>query len=280
MKRIKMSANILFSGVGFQERGIRNTGLYELEVKNTSEIKKEAILAYAGIHCGLTPEMIKAYREYPTLDSMIEELKEKNIGFIPPADNENAGIPFDWEKYRKKPEYIKKYWLAVKLSHCQGDISRIKELSYADLWTVSFPCQSISVAGKMKGFNPDSGTRSSLLWENIRLLKNACDKGEAPKYILFENVKNLAKKFLKDFEALMDVLDDLGFNSYWDILNEKIVVFHITGKEYLLSASERIWMMACIIFQSHLIVDYDYKMFFVRMWMKNIIFVMRKHNHL
>ncbi len=33
MKRIKMSANILFSGVGFQERGIRNTGLYELEVK-------------------------------------------------------------------------------------------------------------------------------------------------------------------------------------------------------------------------------------------------------
>lgn len=60
MKRIKMSANILFSGVGFQERGIRNTGLYELEVKNTSEIKKEAILAYAGIHCGLTPEMIKA----------------------------------------------------------------------------------------------------------------------------------------------------------------------------------------------------------------------------
>lgn len=221
MKRIKMSANILFSGVGFQERGIRNTGLYELEVKNTSEIKKEAILAYAGIHCGLTPEMIKTYREYPTLDSMIEELKEKNIGFIPPADNENAGIPFYWEKYRKKPEYIKKYWLAVKLSHCQGDISRIKELSYADLWTVSFPCQSISVAGKMKGFNPDSGTRSSLLWENIRLLKNACDKGEAPKYILFENVKNLAKKFLKDFEALMDVLDDLGFNSYWDILNGK-----------------------------------------------------------
>ncbi len=42
--------------------------------------------------------MIKTYREYPTLDSMIEELKEKNIGFIPAADNENTGIPFDWEK--------------------------------------------------------------------------------------------------------------------------------------------------------------------------------------
>jgi len=71
------------------------------------------------------------------------------------------------------------------------DISKIEELPYADLWTCSFPCTDISVCGKMKGLNPDSGTRSSLLWENIRLLKKAKDSNSLPKYIMFENVKNL-----------------------------------------------------------------------------------------
>ena len=83
-------------------------------------------------------------------------------------------------------------------------------------------CQSISVAGKMKGFAPDSGTRSSLLWENIRLLKDAYDRNELPKYIMFENVKNLvSKQFYSDFCCLLDILNDLKFNSYWTIMNAK-----------------------------------------------------------
>lgn len=74
----------------------------------------------------------------------------------------------------------------------------------------------------MKGFSPDSGTRSSLLWENIRLLKRAKDDGIPPKYIMFENVKNLvSKKFMPDFNNLLDILNDLGYNSYWQVLNAK-----------------------------------------------------------
>lgn len=74
----------------------------------------------------------------------------------------------------------------------------------------------------MKGFKPDSGTRSSLLWENIRLLKDSIDKGESPKYLMFENVKNLvSKKFIDDFNNLLEVLDELGFNAYWQVLNGK-----------------------------------------------------------
>lgn len=95
-------------------------------------------------------------------------------------------------------------------------------MSYADLWTISFCCQDISVAGKMRGLKPDSGTRSSLLWENIRLLKKAKDDGTLPKYLMFENVKNLvSKKFIDDFNNLLEVLDELGFNSYWKVLNAK-----------------------------------------------------------
>ena len=90
------------------------------------------------------------------------------------------------------------------------------------MWTISFCCQDISVAGKMRGLKPDSGTRSSLLWENIRLLKKAKDDGTLPKYLMFENVKNLvSKKFIDDFNNLLEVLDELGFNSYWKVLNAK-----------------------------------------------------------
>ena len=108
------------------------------------------------------------------------------------------------------------------MTHNLGDISRIEELPYADFWTVSFCCQDISVAGKMKGLKPDSGTRSSLLWDNIKLLRKAREYGNLPKYLMFENVKNLiSKKFINDFNNLIDILEELGFYSYWQVINGK-----------------------------------------------------------
>ena len=102
--------------------------------------------------------------------------------------------------------------------------NKFEFLSYADLWSCSFPCTDVSAAGKMKGLSPDSNTRSSLLWENIRLLKRAKDDGIPPKYILFENVKNLvSKKFMPDFNNLLEVLDELGFNSYWKVIDGRFI---------------------------------------------------------
>lgn len=49
-KKVKLTANILFSGIGCQERGFQDSGLFDLEVLNTSEINKEAMLSYAAIH--------------------------------------------------------------------------------------------------------------------------------------------------------------------------------------------------------------------------------------
>lgn len=218
MDKIKLTMNTLFAGIGCQERGIKNSILFDIDVVNISEINKEAVLSYAAIHCGLTPEMVDTYTDYPSREEMARQLTEINLGCDPEKNK-----PYDWYKLsRRKSSDINKYWLANKLTHNLGDINKIEFLSYADLWTISFPCQSISVAGKMKGLKPDSGTRSSLLWENIRLLKRAKDDGTLPKYLMFENVKNLvSKKFIDDFNNLLGVLDELGFNSYWKVLNAK-----------------------------------------------------------
>ncbi len=101
-----------------------------------------------------------------------------------------------------------------------GDIRKIEELPDADLWTYSFPCQDISVAGKGAGIK--EGTRSGLLFEVERLLRVASEKGMLPKYLLLENVKNLvSKKFKADFDKWLDFLSELGYTNYWKVLNAK-----------------------------------------------------------
>lgn len=105
-----------------------------------------------------------------------------------------------------------------------GDISKVERLDYADLWTYSFPCTDISLAGKQAGLVDETGnqTRSGLLFEVERLLKKSVEDGTQPKYLLLENVKNLVgKKFKPEFDKWLQTLDSLGYNTYWQVLNSK-----------------------------------------------------------
>lgn len=100
-----------------------------------------------------------------------------------------------------------------------GDITKViaSELPYHDLCTYSFPCQSISMAGKQEGLSEGSGTRSSLLWECERIIK-----AKMPKFLTMENVKNLiSKKHKPDFDKWLMVLNNLGYNNYWKVINAK-----------------------------------------------------------
>lgn len=100
-----------------------------------------------------------------------------------------------------------------------GDITKIEKLPYADMWTYSFPCTDLSLAGKCLGLN---NTRSGLLYEVERLLNISSKNNELPKYLLLENVKNLTgKKFKPDFDKWLEFLDNLGYNNYWQVLNAK-----------------------------------------------------------
>jgi DNA (cytosine-5)-methyltransferase 1 len=103
-----------------------------------------------------------------------------------------------------------------------GDITKVEELPTADLWTYSFPCTDISVAGKRLGLTKGGGTRSGLLWEVERLLLKAHENQNLPKCLLLENVKNLVgKNFKSDFDEWVAFLLSLGYHTYWKILNAK-----------------------------------------------------------
>lgn len=114
---------------------------------------------------------------------------------------------------------IKSYEAIHGATNNLGDISKINTVDIPDhdLFTYSFPCQDISVAGKGLGLDVGSGTRSGLLWECQKVIT-----AKKPKYLLLENVKNLVgKKHKHNFDLWLDWLSEQGYTNYWQVLNAK-----------------------------------------------------------
>ncbi len=92
-----------------------------------------------------------------------------------------------------------------------------EEIGEIDLLFHGSPCQDFSLAGKQAGGDKDSGTRSSLMYETIRIVEEL-----KPKYVIWENVKNLlSKKHRHNFNAYLETMEELGYKSYYQVLNAK-----------------------------------------------------------
>lgn len=134
-------------------------------------------------------------------------------------DREN--IPYELASFCEIDKFAVKSYCAVhNVSEDKnlGDISKIDtaDIPDCDLVTYGFCCQDISVAGKQAGIIAGV-TRSGLLYEALRIIE-----AKKPSYAICENVKNLVgKKFKPDFDKLLFMLDELGYNSYWQVLNAK-----------------------------------------------------------
>lgn len=198
-----------FAGYGSQRMALRNLaqigGNLNYESVGILEIDPHAILSYANIHDNLNSVEI----EYPTKEEMFSFLENKNIG----CDFKSGKV-----KLPKQEKKLKDLYRATVLSKNFGDVCLInpKDLPDMDLFTYSFPCTDISVAGKQEGIVKGQ-TRSGLLYECEKIIEE-----KRPKYLLLENVKNLiSKKFKPDFEKWLDYLETLGYTNYYQVLNAK-----------------------------------------------------------
>jgi len=105
------------------------------------------------------------------------------------------------------------------------DTSKIEDF---DLLVYSPPCTTFSLAGKMQGLEDLRGT---LFYNALEVIK-----AKMPKYCVMENVANLAgKRFEKDFEAMRDALEMLGYNNYWKCINAKDFIPQNRDRVYLVS---------------------------------------------
>ena len=134
---------------------------------------------------------------------------------------ERLKIPYELVGFSEIDRFAVKSYCAihnVSEDKNYGDVSKIdiSKLPDFDIMTWGFPCQDISIAGKMQGIK-EGKTRSGLYYEGYRILKE-----KLPKYSIIENVKNLtSKRFKQQFDAILNDLSDLGYTNYWQVLNAK-----------------------------------------------------------
>ena len=90
----------------------------------------------------------------------------------------------------------------------------VRGIGSVDIICGGFPCQAFSIAGNRRGFED---TRGTLFFEIARFASIL-----RPKYLFLENVKGLLNHQKGDtFETMLRILDELGYDVEWQLLNSK-----------------------------------------------------------
>lgn len=130
----------------------------------------------------------------------------------------NLGIPHKIVDAVEIDKYAIKSFNAIHgTDFAPQDISQWDKDLDVDLIMHGSPCQDFSVAGRQAGGDEGSGTRSSLMYETLRIVEKL-----KPKYVIWENVKNLlSKKHRHNFDAYLKYMEDLGYHNDYKVLNAK-----------------------------------------------------------
>ena len=154
----------------------------------------------------------------------------------------NLGVNYELVNYCEINEHASKcYSLIHNVSEDKNlwDVTKVDgtKIENIDILTHGSPCQDISSAGKQLGADEGSGTRSSLLWESVRIIKEC-----KPKFIIWENVKNaLSPKHKHNVEKYIEELNKIGYKSY---LPEK---GYLSAKDFNIPQSrERVFVVSVL----------------------------------
>ena len=197
-----------FSGVGAQHMALRNIGL-NYEVVGTSDWDINATLSYNEIHSKSKIDFAEGVD--------IEDIEQYLLSISVSSDGKKPLTEKQIERY--SDEKKRTIYNAFKNVNNLGSIVGLdpEDVPDCDLFTYSFPCTSVSLAGKQDGLEKGSGTSSSLLWECQKIIE-----AKKPKYLMMENVKNLVgKKFKSFFDEWVAYLNEQGYNTYWKVMNAK-----------------------------------------------------------
>lgn len=131
---------------------------------------------------------------------------------------ENLGIEHEIVDAVEIDKYAVKSFNAIHGTNFEPqDITEWDKDIEVDLLIHGSPCTSFSSIGKQEGGDEGSGTASSLMYESIRIIKKL-----KPKYVLWENVKNLlSKKHRHNFDKYLFELEEIGYKNFYQVLNAK-----------------------------------------------------------
>ena len=195
-----------------------------------------SIIAYASLH----RDKLDKYGIDFSKDLSREEIVQKLSDLGVSADYNK---PAEISQLKKMKEdklrlcYNSIIWAnnLVDISRVNGDnLEIIDSDKYTYMLSYSFPCQDISNAGLSKGFSKDgndefsSETRSGLLWQVERILKELYNKGNSegdshkylPDVLFCENVPLIetAGENLNNLLKWKNILESLGYKNYSDKL--------------------------------------------------------------
>lgn len=124
----------------------------------------------------------------------------------------------EWDKYARKSyeamHDTEGEWSANDITTVTDGDLRLLRGQGIDVICGGFPCQSFSVAGKRGGFDD---TRGTLFFEIARFAKQI-----KPRFLFLENVKGLLSHDKgKTFGTILNTLDELGYDTEWQVLNSK-----------------------------------------------------------
>lgn len=216
MKKIRLYQ--FFAGIGAQAKALKNLGI-EFEDYKIAEWAVPSIKAYNAIHT----KDFTDYSKDKTREEMLQIVKNVSLDYNKPITEKQL--------MSKSDEWIKDIYNNIVATHNLVNIMNVhgKDLeidtNYTNIIFYSFPCQDLSKAGLRQGLKTsqkDGGTRSGLLWEIERILKELTERERESCVLICENVPDLVEvNFVKDFSKWVCQLESLGFTSYDQILNAK-----------------------------------------------------------
>lgn len=131
----------------------------------------------------------------------------------------NLGIPhksIDYVEFNEKA--VRSYNAMFDNRYAPQDVRGFN--LQPDILVHGSPCQDYSIGGKQYGGNVEDGTRSSLMFETIKIIENL--GVWKPKTVVWENVPNvLNKRHINAFNRYIDDLTAMGYTTNYEVLDAR-----------------------------------------------------------